>query len=418
MDNDKLIIIAALIFSAFTSGVEIAFISSNRLKIELDRNKGSINGKISAFFYKNEGHFIATLLLGNNIALVLFGIYFAQLLNPIISNWGVQNGFILLLLQTVFSTIIVLIVAEFTPKAIFQLNPNWFLKIFAIPMWLVYWMLYFPTSIIMFISTQFLKLFKIELKNNEKVFSKVDLEHYVQDINKRIKDEEDFGNEMQILQNALDFSKIKARDCMVPRPEIIAISVDDSIDNLLKLFVDTGISKVLIFRENIDNVIGYVHSFELFKKPNSIKQVLRAISFVPSAIPAKELLEIFTKKSSNIAVVVDEYGGTAGVVTIEDIIEEIFGDIEDEHDTEDLLEEQLNDKEFRFSARIEIDYLIQNYKLKLQDSEEYETLGGLIINLLETIPDVGTEIEYENYKMIIEEVSDRRIEVVKLIVQD
>jgi putative hemolysin len=418
MDNDQLIIIAALIFSAFTSGVEIAFISSNRLKIELDRNKGSINGKISAFFYKNEGHFIATLLLGNNIALVLFGIYFAQLLNPIISNWGVQNGFILLLLQTVFSTIIVLIVAEFTPKAIFQLNPNWFLKIFAIPMWLVYWMLYLPTSIIMFISTQFLKLFKIELKNNEKVFSKVDLEHYVQDINKRIKDEEDFGNEMQILQNALDFSKIKARDCMVPRPEIIAISVDDSIDNLLKLFVDTGISKVLIFRENIDNVIGYVHSFELFKKPNSIKQVLRAISFVPSAIPAKELLEIFTKKSSNIAVVVDEYGGTAGVVTIEDIIEEIFGDIEDEHDTEDLLEEQLNDKEFRFSARIEIDYLIQNYKLKLQDSEEYETLGGLIINLLETIPEVGTEIEYENYKMIIEEVSDRRIEVVKLIVQD
>lgn len=418
MDNDQLIIIAALIFSAFTSGVEIAFISSNRLKIELDRNKGSINGKISAFFYKNEGHFIATLLLGNNIALVLFGIYFAQLLNPIISNWGVQNGFILLLLQTVFSTIIVLIVAEFTPKAIFQLNPNWFLKIFAIPMWLVYWMLYLPTSIIMFISTQFLKLFKIELKNNEKVFSKVDLEHYVQDINKRIKDEEDFGNEMQILQNALDFSKIKARDCMVPRPEIIAISVDDSIDNLLKLFVDTGISKVLIFRENIDNVIGYVHSFELFKKPNSIKQVLRTISFVPSAIPAKELLEIFTKKSSNIAVVVDEYGGTAGVVTIEDIIEEIFGDIEDEHDTEDLLEEKLNDKEFRFSARIEIDYLIQNYKLKLNDSEEYETLGGLIINLLETIPEVGTEIEYENYKMIIEEVSDRRIEVVKLIVQD
>lgn len=418
MDSDQIIILASLLFSAFTSGVEIAFISSNRLKIELDKNKGSINGKISAFFYKNEAHFIATLLLANNISLVLFGIYFAQLLNPIIESWGIHNAFLLLLFQTIFSTVLVLIIAEFTPKAIFQLNPNGFLKTLAMPMWFVYWILYFPTSVIVFISTQLLKLFKIELKYNEKVFSKVDLEHYVQDINQRIKEEEDFGNEMQILQNALDFSKIKARDCMVPRPEIIAINVDQQVEELHHLFVKTGISKILIYRDNIDNIIGYVHCFELFKKPTAINQVLRSITVVPSAIPAKELLEIFTQKSSNIAVVVDEYGGTAGVVTIEDIIEEIFGDIEDEHDKEEWLEEKVSETEYRFSGRIEIDHLNEEYHFNFQESEEYETLGGLILHHLESIPEVGVEIDLEHCKLVIEEVSDRRIEIVQLILKD
>ena len=428
MDIAHIVILVSLLLSAFTSGVEISFITSNRLKIELDKNKGSLNGRISAYFYNNEGHFIATLLLANNVALVLFGIYFAKILDdpcdPNYTNcysilkdsWGISNGFFRLLIQTILSTILVLTLAEFLPKAIFQLNPNGFLKTFSIPMFLVYWILYIPTSIIMFISTQFLKLFKIELKNNEKVFSKVDLEHYVQDLNKRIKDEEDFGNEMQILQKALDFSKIKARDCMVPRPELISISVDDEIEKLHKLFIATGISKILIFRDNIDNVIGYVHSFELFKKPKAINEVLRSIAFVPAAIPAKELLEIFTKKKSNIAIVVDEYGGTAGVVTIEDIIEEIFGEIEDEHDKEDWLEEKISETEFRFSGRVEIDYLNENFDLKFEESDEYETLGGFIIHQVETIPIAGAEIEVGNYKLIIEEVSDRRIEVVKLII--
>ncbi len=418
MDPDQLIILLSLIFTAFCSGVEISFITSNRLKIELDRNKGSLNGRISAYFYKNEAHFIATLLLGNNIALVLFGIYFAQLLNPLIQGWGVENDFLVLFIQTIFSTILVLTLAEFLPKAIFQLNPNGFLKAFSMPMWLVYWILYIPTSIIMFISTQLLKLFKVEMKNSEKVFSKIDLEHYVQDLNKRIKEEEDFGNEMQILQNALDFSKIKARDCMVPRPELIAISVDMEVEQLHRLFVSTGISKILIYRDNIDNVIGYVHSFDMFRKPTAINQVLRSISFVPSAIPAKELLEIFTKRKSNIAIVVDEYGGTAGVITIEDIIEEIFGDIEDEHDVEDWLEEKISETEYRFSGRVEIDYLNETYHLNFEESEEYETLGGLIIHQLETLPEAGTEVDLGHYKLYIEEVSDRRIEVVKLIIED
>lgn len=418
MEPEQIIILLSLIFSAFSSGVEIAFISSNRLKIELDRTKGSLNGRIAAYFYKNESHFIATLLLANNISLVLFGIYFAQLLNPLILGWGIHNNVLLLLIQTILSTILVLSIAEFLPKAIFQLNPNAFLKTTAIPMWLVYWTLYLPTGIIVFISRQILKLFKIELTNNEKVFSKVDLEHYVQDLNKRIKEEEDFGNEMQILQNALDFSKIKARDCMVPRPELIAIDIESEVEQLHQLFVKTGISKILIYRDNIDNIIGYVHAFELFKKPDAIHSVMRSITIVPSAIPAKELLEMFTQKSSNIAVVVDEYGGTAGVVTIEDIIEEIFGDIEDEHDVEDWLEEQINEHEYRFSGRVEIDYLNETYKFAFSESEEYETLGGLIIHELETIPEAGTEIEVGKYKLVIEEVSDRRIEIVKLLIEN
>ncbi len=416
MDPGYLIILITLFISAFSSGVEIAFVSSSRLRIELDKNKGSVTGKILGFFYRHEGHFLAALLLGNNIALVLFGIQAAEILNPIIASWGVNEQVLQLLIQTVISTILVLIIAEFLPKAICQLNPNAFMKSFAVPAYLFYWILYLPTSVIMFISLRFLKLMKVEISSTEKVFSKVDLEHYVQDMNERIKEEEDFGNEMQILQNALDFSKIKARDCMVPRPEIIAIEVNEPITNLHALFVKTGISKVVVFRDSIDNIIGYAHSFELFNKPDSIAKILRPILFVPESIPGKELLEMFTSKSVSIAIVVDEYGGTAGVITIEDVIEEIFGDIEDEHDKEDWLEEKISDSEYRFSARAEIDYLNENYKLGLVESEEYETLGGLIIHELESIPEAGQEIKTEKLRLVIEEVSDRRIEVVRLFV--
>lgn len=418
MDPDLIIILCTLLVSAFTSGVEIAFVSSSRLRIELDINKGSLTGKILGFLYKKEGHFIATLLLGNNIALVLFGMSAAKLLNPIIQSWGVEGEVITLLLQTVMSTLLVLIVAEFLPKAIFQLNPNGLMKSFAFPAYLFYWILFIPTSIIMFISMRFLRLMKVEITNSEKVFSKVDLEHYVQDMNERIKEEEEFGNEIQILQNALDFSKIKARDCMVPRPEIIAIEVNESLEALQKLFIDTRVSKVLVYRDTIDNLIGYIHSFELFKNPASIAKIMRALPFFPESTPAKQILETFTSKSVSIAIVVDEYGGTAGLITMEDVIEQIFGDIEDEHDTEELLEEKISDKEYRFSARTDIDYINENYKLGLKESEEYETLGGLIIHKLESIPEAGQEVKAEKLRFVIEEVSDRRIEVVRLFVDE
>ncbi|MDG1333857.1 MAG: hemolysin family protein [Crocinitomicaceae bacterium] len=409
-------IIVTLIFSAFFSAMEIAYISSSRLKIELDKTQGTFNGKILGRFYKNESHFIAMLLLGNNIALVFFGLFAAQLLNPVIASWGIEDGgAAMLLIQTVISTIFVLILAEFLPKAFVQLNPNGFLKIMAFPLLLIYILLYIPTFLVLGLSNLFLKLLKVENDDQEKVFSKVDLEHYVDDLNQRINDEEEFGNEMQILKNALGFDSVKARDCMIPRTEICSIDVEDSIETLTKRFIETGLSKIIVYRENIDNVIGYVHSFEMFKAPESIKQILLPINFVPESIPGKELLELFAEKSGNVAVVVDEYGGTAGIVTIEDVIEEIFGEIEDEHDRDDWTEEDLGDGEYLFSARIDIDYLIEEYELEFEEHEEYETLGGFIIHQLESIPSAGTQIVVNNMAIIIEEVSDHRIDLVRIV---
>ena len=384
----------------------------------MDRSKGTLNGKILGSFYKNESRFIAMLLLANNVSLVIFGISAAAILNPIIKdNWGVTSSGLILLIQTILSTLLVLVTAEFLPKALVQINPNGFLKIASIPMMVMYWVLYLPTQVVMFISNLALKILKTDGATTEKVFSKVDLEHYVQDLNGRIKEEEDFGNEMQILQNALDFSSLKARDCMVPRIEIIALDVEEEISVLHSLFVEKGLSKILIYRNNIDNIIGYVHSFEMFKKPASIKQILLPIAFVPEAILGKELLEMFTKQSGNIAVVVDEYGGTSGMITIEDVIEEIFGDIEDEHDKEDWLEEKISDKEYLFAGRLDIDYINENYHLSLMKSDQYETLAGLIIHTLESIPEIGTKIDLEKFSLIIEQVSDRKIEVVRVIIK-
>lgn len=408
-------IVITLIFSAFFSGLEIAYISSNRLKIELDKAKGTINSKILNIFYQNESRFIAMLLLGNNIALVFFGLFAANLLDPIINGWGISNEFVVLLIQTILSTGLVLITAEFLPKALVQINPNAYFRYASLPMLVIYFILYLPTFLVLGFSAVVLKILRVRTDESEKVFSKVDLEHYVQDINERLEEEEDLGNEVQILQNALDFGSVKARDCMVPRTEVVSIEINDSIEELKTKFIDTGLSKIIVFKENIDNIIGYVHSFEIFKNPSSIKQILLPIPFIPEAKPGKELLELFAEKSGNIAVVVDEYGGTAGIITIEDVIEEIFGEIEDEHDREDWLEERINETEFRFSARVEIDYINQEYELGIEENELYETLGGLLIHHLANIPQAGTQLKLENLIIIAEEVSDHRIDVVKII---
>jgi len=313
---------------------------------------------------------------------------------------------------------LVLIVAEFFPKAVFQLNPNGLMSSFALPGFIFYWLLYIPNSIIMFISLTGLRLFNIRIQNTERVFSRVDLLHYVQDINQHINEEEELGNEIQILQNALDFSDVRAKDCMVPRTELVAIQKDEHIDQLTKLFIETRVSKILVFKDTIDNIIGYVHSFDLFSKPDAITKILRPIPFVPEAVAGNELLEMFTTKSISIAVVVDEYGGTAGIVTSEDVIEQITGDIEDEHDAEEWMEEQISENEYLFSARIYIDTLNQNYKFGLPESEHFETLGGFIIHELESIPEKGQTIQLENYRVVIEDVTDRRIETVRFFVEN
>lgn len=415
MEDPIIGIIITLLFSAFFSSMEIAFISSNRLKVELDRSQGARIGRIIGFFYKNESRFIAMLLLGNNIALVIFGLFSAKLLGGVIHNsWGISHEGVTLLLQTVLSTSVVLIVAEFLPKTFVQMSPNRYLRYVSYPMILIYGILLLPTYIVMGMSSFFLKLLNVDSKNQKKVFSKVDLEHYIHDINERIDETQELGNEMQILKNALDFDSVKARDCMIPRTEIISIDLSDSIEHLQDKFVTTGKSKIIVYKENIDNIIGYVHSFEMFKSPSTIKQILLPIPYVPEAIPGKELLELFSQKSGNLAIVVDEYGGTAGIVTIEDVIEEIFGEIEDEHDNDSLLEEKISENEYRFSARIDMDYLVDEYGLKLDEGEEYETLGGYLIHHLETIPKAGTELEINDLKFLIEEVSGNRIEVIHI----
>ena len=402
MNTDYLLIFLSLFFSAFFSGMELAYLASNRLKIEVQKSQGTLKSRIISLFYKKESTMIAMLLLGNNISLVIYGISAAQILNPYLISMGLTSEGAVLVIQTVVSTLLVLITAEFLPKAIVQINPNKFLNIGLSPMFICFILLFIPTQIILFISWFVLRIFGAKNENSDKVFSKVDLEHYVDDLNSRINSKEQLSNEMNILSNALDFTNVRASDCMIPRTEIIAVDFETDIDELNKLFVEKGLSKIMVFRDSIDNIIGYVHSYELFKKPKKISEVIKPISFIPFVMSGKELLEKFTKEGGHVAVVTDEYGGTA-------VIEEIFGEIEDEHDKDNLLEEQISDTEFLFSARMDIDYLNEKYHLKFEESDEYDTLGGLIIHHLESIPENGKVCEISNYILTIEEVSDRRI---------
>lgn len=417
MDTVSIIVILiSLVASAFFSGMETAFFTANRLKIELDNKKGVFSGKLLAGYVRNDNRFIAAMLLGNNIALVFYSMWMADLLEPYIFEWVGNYSALVLLIQTILSTLIILLLAEFLPKATFQINPNRVLRFLSLPLAVVYWILYPLTLFTITISNGILWLTGVKVAKEENVFSRVDFDYFVRDLNNRMKEEADLDNEVQILQNAIAFPELKARDCMIPRTDIIALSIDDEIEELHEKFIETGLSKILIYRDSIDNIIGYVHAFELFKKPAFIKEILIPISFVPEAIQAKELLTLFAKQNGNISVVVDEFGGTSGIITIEDVVEEIFGEIEDEHDVDDLLEQQIDSETFLFSARQDIDYINEKYELELEESTEYETLGGLILHHLASIPEEGTTLELDKYRLKIEAVSDRRIEVVRLII--
>ena len=417
MFNAIFFLFVALVFSAFFSAMEIAFLASNRLKIEVDKTKGTLLSKLQTIFYRNESKIIAFILLGNNVSLVVYGISAAKLLGPILMGWGIESEAGLLLLQTLLSTILVLVAAEFIPKSLVQYNPNRFLKIGTFPLFVLYLILFVPTHIILAISWVVLKAFGYDQKTNQKVFSKVDLEHFVDDISERMDSEEVSSEDMNLLKNALDFSNVKARDCMIPRTEIIAVDIDDSLETVMQLFIAKGLSKVIIYRDSIDNIIGYVHSYDLFKSPQSIKQILLPIHFVPSVTTGEELLSKFTEQSGNIAIVSDEYGGTAGIVTLEDVIEEIFGEIEDEHDKDDLVEDKVSETHYRFSARVEIDYLNEQYKLDLPESEDYGTLGGLIVNYTQEIPKLGEKVIIDKCLFKIIDVSETKINTVSLIIK-
>lgn len=407
-----LIIILSLATSAFFSGMEIAFISANKLKMELDLKSNSPLVKYLAKVFRSPSRFIATMLVGNNVALVIYGISMAEFLQPKFEYY-LSSPSLILLFQTIFSTIIILVTAEFLPKAIFRIHSNRFLKGFSIPLILFYFLLYPIVSFTLFISDQFMKIVGVKLVEDSPVFKKVDIEDYLNNYSKN-KNSEEGDMEVQIMQNALDFSKVKSRECMIPRTEIIAIDISKSIDDLKTIFIRTKLSKVVIYQDNIDQVIGYAHSYDLFKDPSDIKSILLPIPIVTETMLANELLELFIEKRRAIAVVVDEFGGTSGIITIEDVMEEIFGEIEDEFDADNEFESQIDENSFVFSARIEVDYLNDKYDFGLEVSDEYETLAGYLLSHLEEIPSIGTIVEAQNYRFIIEEVSEIKIEKIRL----
>jgi CBS domain containing-hemolysin-like protein len=401
--------------------MEIAFITSNKLKIELDRKQGVFAADIIAHFVRHPKMFIATMLVGNNIALVIYGLYMGEAIvdlfevnTPAFAAALGEYG--MLITQTLLSTVIVLVFGEFIPKAIFSINPNRWLNLFAIPVLIWYVVLWIFASFITLISDLFLRIFVRTKSSNEVVeFGRIDLDHYLSEATGNIDRTKAIDHEIQIFQNALDFSKVKVRDCFVPRNEIVGIEITQSVEELKKLFIETRLSKILVYRENIDHIIGYVHSFELFKKPEMIQHILRPVEIVPEPMPANEILETFIKNKKSIAVVVDEYGGTAGIVTMEDIVEEIFGEIEDEHDKEETTEKIIDEKNFEFSARLDIDYLNEKYNLGLpENNEQYDTLGGLLLHIYEDIPEEGDIIEHENFTFVASKVSETRIELVKI----
>ena len=411
------IILSSLLFSAFFSGMEIAFISANRFKIEIDNKNGGYKESLLAYFTKKPAWFIGSMLLGNNIAIVIYSLYMAILLEPYLLKISV-NSPVILILQTLISTFFVLIFAEFLPKVIFRINSNKILNLFSIPLIILYSILWLPTLIIISISEFILLIFigKRDDKNESIAFKKIDLDNYLEQLTQDINIKENIENEVMIFQNALNFSDVIARDCMVPRNEILAFELEDNIENLKNKFIETGYSKILIYKETIDNIIGYVHNIELFKKPKNIKSMLLPVNIIPETITANNILEQLINKKRSVAVVVDEFGGTAGMLTMEDVIEEIFGEIIDEHDSKEITHVKINDNEFEFSGRIEIDYINETYHLKLPIEENYETLGGFIINHTENIPKKGDVISIDNFRIIIKEVSNTRVEWIKLLV--
>lgn len=394
--------------------MEIAYFTSNKLYIELEKKEGGFVGILLEKLTKNPSKFITTMLVGNNIALVIYGFYMGNLLMTLLTPFGIKD-FFMFLIQTIISTLIILVTAEFLPKAIFRVYANETLKYFALPAYLFYLLLSVISQFIMLLSNFLLKFFfKIKPDEAHLAFSKAELGHFLNEQLESVNEAKEIDSEIQIFQNALEFQNVRAREVMIPRTEIIAVDVSESINTIKKEFVETGLSKILVYKNNLDEIIGYVHSFELFKNPKSIRSILLPVEFVPETMMINVAMDILIKKRKSIAIVLDEYGGTSGIITVEDIIEELFGEIEDEHDSSELLEVKINDHEFNFSARLEVDYLIETYNLELPEDEAYETLGGLIVYHTEKIPVKGEIIELAPFQFTILKVSHTKIEEIHL----
>lgn len=418
MSANEWLIIVMLLFSGFFSGMEIAFVSSNRLKQELDLKRRILPARVLSAFYTNPSRFIGALLLGNNIALVIYGIAMANLLEPAIIKTlpaAYNSEFIILIMQTIISTLLILITAEFIPKILFRINPNAILKFFAIPVWIFYFIFY-PIIFLFIGLAEFIltKIFRIQLAAGNYNFTMIDLEEYVKEYNPSSEQPEEIDQEIQMIQNAIEFKHVKLRECMVPRTEIEALEINEDIDTLRDLFSETGHSKIMIFKDTIDNLVGYVHSYDIFTNPVKISDVIRKIDVYPETTNASDLLNSMIKKHKSVVIVLDEFGGTSGMVTLEDIIEEIFGEIEDEHDKEETIEEQVSPNQFVFSTRLEVDYLNEKYNLNIEVSDEYETLAGFIIHHHESIPQIHEEIKISPFLFTILKSGGNKLEEVKL----
>ena len=407
--------IISLLFSAFFSGIEIAFISANKLQFELDKSKRKFTSNLISFFGKNESDFITTMLVGNNIALVVYGIAMTQILSPQLKIFF-DSDFILLLLQTIIATFIVLVTAEFLPKAIFRIFPNQILIFFALPIFLLFIFLR-PVAILMFNVANFLLkyLFQQTIAEDKQVFGKTDLDDFLR--NRRSSERVDDARvEVEMLKNVLDLSEKRVRECMVPRTDIVAVDILSSVDDIKQTFIETKLSKLLVFKGSIDNVIGYIHSYDLFKIPKNLKSVLLPLPFVPESMNAMELLNQFIENNKGVALVLDEFGGTAGMITIEDVTEEIVGEIVDEHDDDELVNQQLDEKTFIFSGRSYVEDINKEYNLKLTESDEYETISGLLLDYLECIPEKDNVVSIGDYHFTITNVNETTINEVKLVI--
>ncbi|MDI1316487.1 hemolysin family protein [Flavobacterium sp.] len=415
------IIIICLILSAFFSGMEIAFVSSNKIYLEIEKKQDDFISQILTKLTRKPSKFIATMLVGNNIAMVVYGFFMGDLLMRWFDTFELNlTPFSNLLLQTVVSTLIVLMTSEFLPKVFFQIYANTFIKFFAVPAYFFYRLFYYISSFLIWISDYVLrKFFKTQGDQINLSFSKIELGNYISEQMNAVQDHETVDSEIQIFQNALEFSAVKARDIMTPRTELVAAELHSSVVDLRELFIKTGYSKILVYINTLDDIVGYVHSFELFKKPRSIKSIMISVEFVPESILIKDAMSLLTKKRKSVAVILDEYGGTSGIMTMEDIVEELFGEIEDEHDSaEELTETRIDEFNYIFSTRLDVEYLNEEYKLNIPESDSYGTLGGFIVDFSKEIPQKGNQITIGNFQFVIEEATNKKIELVKLTILD
>ena len=405
----------AMLFSAFFSGMEIAFVSVDKLRLEMEKKEGMVSRILSRFF-RHPDNFISTMLVGNNIALVIYGIFMAKIIDRGLPAEVFSNQFLLLLTQTIISTLVILVFGEFLPKTLFKLNPSGVLRGFAVPLYGCYIILFPISRFASFLSYIFLRLFglKVNKEAQAKAFGKVDLDYFVQTGIEKAQDEGKLDAEVKIFQNALDFSNIKIRDCIVPRTEVVAVDMTASKDELRNLFVESGISKIIVYEGNIDNVVGYIHSSEMFHNPENWHDGIKQMPIVPETMAAHKLMKLFMQQKKTLAVVVDEFGGTAGIVSLEDLVEEIFGDIEDEHDNTNYVCKQIGDREYVLSGRLEIEKINETFGLDLPESEDYLTVGGFILSRYQSFPKLHEVVDIDRFQFKIIKVTATKIELVRM----